>query len=56
MPHPRYSDPVLESEKRRIVEARKAGMSCYAIAKELGRARSTVSDWMKRLGVSGDDT
>ena len=54
MSHPRYSDPMLESEKRRIVEARKAGMSCYAIAKELGRARSTVSDWMKRLEATQD--
>jgi len=49
MSHPRYSDPMQEWEKRRIVEASKDGMSCYAIAKELGRARSTVSDWMKRL-------
>ena len=54
MSHPRYSDPVLESEKRRIVEAREAGMSCYAIAKELDRARSTVSDWMKRLEATPD--
>jgi IS30 family transposase len=56
MSHPRYSDPVLESEKRQIIEAREAGMSCYAIAKELGRARSTISDWIKRLEAARDDT
>lgn len=46
--------PVGDGERGRIRELHGRGLSCNAIAKELGRSRSTISMQCKALGLSFD--
>lgn len=48
--------PLTDTEKARIRELHTEGLSLSAIALELGRSKSTVSNYCHRHGIRWDDT
>ncbi|EFC80188.1 GcrA family cell cycle regulator [Parafrankia sp. EUN1f] len=46
--------PFTDADVERLRELHTAGMSCGAIARQMGRSRSTVSEHAKRLGLAFD--
>lgn len=50
------AQPVSDAERDRIRELHTLGKSCNAIAIEIGRSRSTVSDQCRKMGLSFDRT
>jgi hypothetical protein len=54
-PHARAkAAAVTDAERDRIRELHGQGLSCNAIAAQLGRSRSTISYWCKAMGLSFD--
>lgn len=47
-------NPFTPADADRLRELHTAGLSCVAIAREMGRSRSTISEHAKRLGLAFD--
>ena len=48
---PQYFELVTAAEKRHIAEAWGCGKGSHAIAEELGRPRSSITNWTAKLGL-----
>jgi hypothetical protein len=51
---PRHPNPVTQAEKDRLFALHADGLSCAAIARELGRSQSTISRYAGIMGLQFD--